>query len=211
MAGTSWREVSLLNFLHGISLKNYEEPTSQFMVNVIASQEREFNFSDSNEKDEECDDIFTNSMEESFIISNGDLRKLYMKRPPLMEMMTFAQFGISYYRLNPRQQATIDPHTGVGRETMEQIIGGDGKLPTSMRLSNGIIMKKRSSPSKHVPLLLHYKEIDDYGSRLMFQPWRHLEELVLDQSGEDKRKQQLNSLALFPKGIFPRQASDTEG
>ena len=70
--------------------------------------------------------------------------------------------------------------------------------------------KKVSTPSKHVPLLLQYKEIDDYGSRLMFQPWRQLEELVGDQSGEDKRKQQLNSLGLFPMGIFPKQVSDGE-
>ena len=55
-----------------------------------------------------------------------------------------------------------------------------------------------------------YKEIDDFGSRLMFQPWRQLGELVLDQSGEDKRQQELNSLALFPMGIFPRQASDSD-
>ena len=80
----------------------------------------------------------------------------------------------------------------------------------SMRLSNGIIMKKRTDPSKYVPLLLKYKEIDDFGSRLMFQPWRQLGELVLDQSGEDKRQQELNSLALFPMGIFPRQASDSD-
>ena len=125
-----------------------------------------------------------------------------------MEAMTFAQFLISYYRKDPRQQAIIDPHTGVGRETEDPIIGADGKLPTSMRLSNGIIMKKRSDPSNHIPLLLQYKEITDYGSRLMFQPWRQLEELIADQSAEDERRQQQNCLALFPMGIFPRQASN---
>ena len=129
-----------------------------------------------------------------------------MKRPPKMEAMTFAQFLISYYRKDPRQQTIIDPHTGVGCETEDPIIGADGKLPTSMRLSNGIIMKKRSDPSKHVPLLLQCKEINDYGRRLMFKPWRQLDELVEYQSDEDKRKQQQNCLALFPLAIFPGQA-----
>ena len=127
-----------------------------------------------------------------------------------MEEMTFAQFLISYYRMKPRQQAIIDPYTDVGGETEDPIIGAHGKLPSSMRLSNGIIMKKRSDPSKHVPLLLQYKEINDYGSRLMFQPWRQLEELIGDQSNEDKRKQKQNCLALFPMGIFPRQAGDSD-
>ena len=208
MAGTAWREISLLNFLHGVSLKNYKDPTSLCMVSVIASQEQEYNFRDSDEKDEECDDVYTNSKGESFIITNGDLRKLYMKRPPSVEALTFAQFVISYYRMRPSQQAIIDPQTGVGRETAEVVVGGGGvSLPTFMRLSNGIIMKKRSDPSKMVPVLLNTREIDDYGSRLLFQPWRNVEELVEGVSDDDKRRQQQNCLAIFPMGIFSRQES----
>ena len=206
MAGTAWKEIPLLNFLHGIPLNNYKEPTSQCTVSVIASQEQEYNFKDSDEKDEECDDVYTNSFGDSFIISNGDLKKLYMKRPPSMEALTFAQFVVSYYRMNPRQPAIIDPQTGVGKETTELIVGGaDMTLPMYMRLSNGIIMKKRSDPSKMVPVLLQNREIYDYGSRLLFQPWRNVGELVEDQSDDDKRTQKQNCLAIFPMGIFSSQ------
>ena len=205
MAGFAWKEISLLKFLHGISLDSYDEPASQFTVNVIASQEQEFNFKDSEEKDEECDDIFINSKEESFIIANGDLRKLYMKRPPAMKHMTFAQFVISYYRKKPRQQAIIDPETDVGEESLEPIVGGgDLMAPLSMKLSNGIIMKKRSDPSTQVPLLLHNNAIDSYGERMLFQPWRNFAELVEDQSVEDKEEQQQNRLTMFPMSIFPK-------
>ena len=206
MAGTAWKEISLLNFLHGIPLKNYKEPTSQCTVSVIASQEQEYNFKDSNEKDEECDDVYINSKGESFVITNGDYRKLYMKRPPSLEAMTLAQFLISYYRMTASQQAIIDPQTGVGKETTEVIVGGgEMMLPMFMRLSNGINMKKRSDPSKMVPLLLHNRDIDDYGNRLLFQPWRNVEELVQDQTDDDKRIQRQNCLAIFPMGTFSGQ------
>ena len=206
MAGFAWKEVSVLKFLHGISLDKYDEPVSQFTVKVISGQEQEFNFMESDEKDEECDDIFINSREESFIITNGDLRKLYMKRPPALERMTFAQFVISYYRKTPRQQAIVDPQTDVGKDSEELIVGGgESRAPLSMKLSNTIIMKKRSDPSKYVPLLLQYDAINEYGMRMLFQPWRSFEELVEDQSHEDKREQQQNRLTLFPMSIFPGQ------
>ena len=206
MAGTAWREISLLKFLNGISFKNYEELTSQCVVSVIASQQQEYNFRDSNEKDEECDDIYTNSKGESFIVTNGDLKKLYMKRPPSMHAITLAQFAITYYKTNPSQPAIIDTQTGVGRETGQAIVGGgDLSLPMYMRLSNGVIMKKRSDPSRHALLLLKYKETDDYGSRLMFQPWSTLEELAGNQNDEDKEIQGQNCRAMFPMAEFLRK------
>ena len=208
MAGTAWKELSLLKFLNGICLNNYEL-NSQHIVNVIASQQHEYNFRDSNERDEECDDIFTNSKGESFIITNGDLKKLYMKRPPSMQAITFAQFAISFYKMNPRQPSIIDEQTGVGRETDEPIVGGgDLTLPTYMRLSNGIIMKKRSDPSRHVLLLLKYRETDDYGSRLMFQPWSEIGDLAGNQNDEDKKIQEQNRLAMLPMSLLPREKHD---
>ena len=205
MAGFAWRDVSVLNFLHGISLDKYDEPVSQFTVSVIASQEQEFTFKESNEKDEECDDIFINSKGDSFIITNGDLRKLYVKRPPAMQWMTFAQFVTSYYRKTSRQQAIIDPQTDVGQESEELIVGGGGlRAPLSMKLSNTIIMKKRSEESKPIPVLLQCNTLNSYGERMLFQPWRSFEELVEDQNDEDKATQQQNRLKLFPLSIFPK-------
>ena len=205
MAGVAWKDISLLKFLHGVTLDNYNEPVSQFTIKVIASQDKEYNFTDSNERDEECDDIFTNSKGETFIITNGDLRKLYVKRPPSMQSMTFAQFIISYYRKQKRQQAIIDPETGVGEDSVEPIVGGeDVRAPLFMSLSNNIIMKKRSDSSEAVPLLLNQNAIDSYGERMMFQPWGAIQELDEDQSIEDKRKQKENRLNLFPLSIFPK-------
>ena len=73
-----------------------------------------------------------------------------------------------------------------------------------MSLSNNIVMKKRSDRSNAILLLLNYNALDSYGERMMFQPWRTLQELVDDQSFEDKQMQRYNSLQLFPMGIFPK-------
>ena len=186
-------------------MDSYDEPASQFTVSVISSQEQEFNFKESDEKDEECDDIFINSKEESFIIGNGDLRKLYIKRPPAMEQMTFVQFVIDYYRKKPRQQAIIDPETGVGEESDTQVVGGgELRAPLFMKLSNTIIMKKRSEKTRPIPVLRHLNTANSYGKRMLFQPWRSFEELVEGQSDEDKERQQRNRLTLFPMSIFPK-------
>ena len=209
MAGFAWKEISILKFLHGISLDSYEEPVSQHVVNVIASQQQEYNFKESSEKDEECDDIFINSKEETFIVTNGDLRKLYLKRPPSMEPMTFAEFVISYYRKTPRQQAIVDPQSGVGEESGELVVGGGNlRAPLSMKLSNNVIMKRRLDKSRPVPLLLQYNTLDSYGERMLFLPWRNFEELIEGQEEEDKEQQRQNRLKIFPMSIFPRHLAD---
>ena len=72
-----------MKFLHGIS--KYEEPASQATVSVITNQEEELSFNESSEKDEECEEIFFNSKNESYIITNGDLKKLYTLRPDAVD------------------------------------------------------------------------------------------------------------------------------
>ena len=204
MAGFAWKEISILKFLHGVSKEKYEEPVSQATVSVITSQEQELNFKDSDEKDDECDDIFVNSRSESFIISNGDLQKLYAKRPAAAKDMTFAQFVINYYRKRACQQAIIDPMSGIGEESEEPIVGGEVGAPVSMKLSNNVIMKKRNEKNKPVPLFLRSNTVDGYAERMLFQPWRNVHELLQPQSEEDKAKQRQNQLELFPMAIFPR-------
>ena len=205
MGGFAWKDISILKFLDGVSKEKFEEPVSQATVAVISRQEQEHNFKDSDERDEECDDIFVNRKGESFIITNGDLRKLYAKRPRArgVENMTFGQFIVDYYRKHPRQQAIIDPLSGVGEESEEQIVGGDFRAPLAMKLSNNVIMKKRCETAKPVPLLLRSNTLYRYGERMLFQPWRSAEELLQPQSEEDKVKQKQNRLELFPMAIFP--------
>ena len=205
MGGFAWKEVSILKFLDGVSKEKFEEPVSQATVTVITRQEHELKFKDSDERDEECDDVFVNSKDESFIITNGDLKKLYAKRPEArgVKDMLFGQFIVDYYRKQPRQPAIIDHVSGVGEESEEPIVGGDCRAPLAMKLSNNVIMKKRCETVKPVPLLLRSNTLDRYGERMLFQPWRNDDELLQPQSEEDKEKQRQNRLELFPMAIFP--------
>ena len=49
-------------------MEKCEEPASQATVAVITTQEEEMNFNESSEKDEECDEIFFNSKNESRVM-----------------------------------------------------------------------------------------------------------------------------------------------
>ena len=204
LTNKEWREVSILKFMHGLSQVNYQEPTSQSTISVVSSQELERCFTESSERDEEIDDVFVNRRDESFIIVNGDLRKLYSKRPASMESITYAQFATSYYRLKPYQKAVIDPESDIGALTDEPIIGGEGRAPMYLRLSNKIMMKKRIEKPRPVPLLLSSCGLDEYGERMLFQPWRNLSELTEEATVEDRELQHENRLTLFPESIFPR-------
>ena len=202
MAGFDWTEVSILQFLHGVSKANYEEQVSETTVSIMSSQAEEQCFRESTEKDEEVDDIFVNSKNENYIIMNGDIRKLYSKRPPAVESMILAQFATRYYKKRREQKAIIDPNTDIGQESNEPIVGGQASAPMFLKLSNRIIMKKRSEKSKPIPLLLPLNTINDYGKRLLFQPWRTATELVAESTEEQKVQQKQNQLALFPRSIF---------
>ena len=197
-----WTEVSILEFLHGVSKSSYEDPVSEATVSIIASPEEEQSFRESTEKDQEVDDVFANQKNEHFVIINSDLRKLYTKRPPAVESMTMAQFATSYIKKDKRQKAVIDPRTDIGQQSNEAIVGGETQAPLCMKLSNKIIMKKRSEKSKPIPLLLYTNSLDDYGERLMFQPWRSSTELVLASTAEEKLQQKQNRLTLFPASFF---------
>ena len=203
MAGFDWTEVSTLEFLHGLSIANFEEQVSETTVAIMTNQEEEQSFRESTEKDEEVDDVFVNSKDERYIIINGDIRKLYSKRPPAVESMTLAQFTTQYYKKRREQNAVIDPNTNIGQESNDPIVGGETRAPTFMKLRNQIIMKKRSARSQPIPLLLPLNTLDDYGQHLLFQPWRTAADLLEENTEEDKLQQKQNRLALFPRSIFP--------
>ena len=204
----AWKEVSVLEFLHGLSQANYEEPVSQATVPIVSGQEQERTFRESDERDEEVDDIFVNRKGESYIIINGDMRKLYSKRPARLQQMTFAQFVMSFYRLKRGQKATIDPESDVGADSGEPIIGGEGRVPLYVKLSNKILLKKRSDQSRPVPLLLGSSSLDSYGDRMLFRPWRQLDELSAEATEAEKLLQSQVRLALFPTNTFTRCPED---
>ena len=116
--------------------------------------------------------------------------------------MTLAQFATQYYEKRREQNAVIDPNTDIGPESNEPIVGGETGAPTFVKLSNKIIMKKRSDRSKPILLLLPMNTLDDYGRRLLFRPWRTVAELNVESTAEEKVQQKLNRLALFPRSVF---------
>ena len=61
-------------------------------MSLGSCQDQGRSFREANEGDEECDDVFFNSKNESYIIINGDLRKLYAMRPVAVEGLPFAFF-----------------------------------------------------------------------------------------------------------------------
>ena len=89
-----------------------------------------------------------------------------------------------------------------GLRGAEEIVGGGTFAPKFIKLSNNIIMKKRTENTKHIPLLLPSNTLDGYGQRMLFQPWRNTRELVTESTDEDKARQQQNLLALFPRSTF---------
>ena len=98
----------------------------------------------------------------------------------------------------------INPETGVGNDSEELIVGSELRVPLSMQLSNGVIMKKRIGKSKPVPLFLPAHTLDNFGERLLFLPWSSSEELHRRLSEEEKAKIKQNRLQLFPMADFPR-------
>ena len=203
MVGPDWTEVTILKFLHGLSHRNSDDLSTQPVVPVIAVQDHVRSFKEAVEQDEEIDDVFMNRKNEGFIIINGDLRKLYSKRPAALQQMTFAQFVICFYRLQTGQQCVLDPQTNIGGESAESIVGGDSRVPLCFRLSNNVIMKRRSEKKRPIPLLLKSNTLDIYGERLMFQPWRSLDDLLQEDSEEEAIQRKQNRLSLFPMSVFP--------
>ena len=120
-----------------------------------------------------------------------------------MEGMILGQFVVSFFRKKSHQKTIIDPLTDVGADSGEAMVGGGGRMPICMQLSNKVIMKKRSGESRPVPLLLGSNCLDAYGERMLFRPWRQIEELSQESTEEQKLLQQQNRLALFPMSIFP--------
>ena len=121
-----------------------------------------------------------------------------------MEETSFVQFAMRYYRLKPGAKATVDPYTDVGPDTGEPIIGEEGRMPLYVKLSNKVILKKRSEHSTPVPLLLGSNNLDAYGEKMLFQPWRQLDELSVESTEEEKSVQSQIRQTLFPTGNFTR-------
>ena len=200
-----WEEVNILEFLFCVMVKSDSNLASSGIVNVVASPELELCFNTSTERDEEVDDIYTNKKNETYIVSNNNLSKLYALRPVGADSMRFAQFATEYYVDFKGGRAIVDPETGLGGESEDRIVGGEGYAPLYMQLTNRKIMKKRTRADKlmAVPLLMPHNTLGNYGERILFKPWRSKEELLNELSEEDKLRCKQVRLQLFPMGVFP--------
>ena len=200
--GQGWKEITLLEFI-GRVVNKYQDPSSTNIVPVITTPEQLRCFKAPTEREEEVDEVFTNRRNEAYILSNGDLRKLYSLRPAGLESMTFAEFIVDYYKKRSSQKAVIDMHTGLGEESGHKMIGTDMIAPLSMQLTNMIIMKRRTR-NKPVPLFMTSEFLDNYGEQALFQPWRNLEELSNNRTEEEEQERRNRRLELFPMAVFPR-------
>ena len=200
----AWKEITVLEFLSWVMLDNYEDLTSSHTVGIIATPEQQFNFTESTERDEEVDDVYTNSKSETFVITNCDLRKLYTMRPPAVKNMTLAQFAVQYYKKQSNQKAVIDPISGLGEESTDPVVGSEEMAPKAMQLSNMIVMKRRTRDLP-VPLLMFSNALDNYGEQVLFQPWDTLEQLTNVRTEEEGRQRRRRQLELFPMAVFPRK------
>ena len=184
-------------------MKNYQDPSSTNVVPVITTPEQLHCFKEPTEREEEIDEVFTNRRNEAFILSNGDFRKLYSLRPAGLERMTFAEFLLDYYKKQSGQEAVIDMDTGLGEESGHKIIGADVNAPMSMQLNNMIVMKRRTR-LRPVPLFMSTDSLDNYGEQALFQPWRSLQELNNNRTEEEELERRRRRLELFPLAVFPR-------
>ena len=157
---------------------------------------------DASEGDEEAEVVFLNRKDEGFIIMNSDLRKLYSMRPQAIKDMIFAQFIACYYKLHSGQKAVFQPQSDIGFDSNETIIGSTSRVPLYIKLTNGIKMKKRAAISRTVPLLLFSNSLDSYEDRILFNPWRNIEDVDEEGTEEDRVQQRQNRLSLFPLGVF---------
>ena len=201
-----WKEITLLEFLSGALGKNYQDLSSTTTIPVITTPQQLHSFKEPTEREEEVDDVFTNRRNETYILSNGDLRKLYSLRPAGVDSMMFVEFAVDYYRKQSRQETVIDPSTGLGGESGHKIIGVNAIAPLSMQLSNMIIMKRRTRHNRPVPLFMSTDDLDNYGEQVLFQPWRSLEELSYHRTDEEELERKRRRLELFPMAVFPSQA-----
>ena len=150
--------------------------------------------------------------------TTGDVRVLYELRPMVTDPMPLAQLACKYRVLKPSQDrkayeravGEIDPLTNVGPESSTTIAGTINWAPTSIKLSNGMIMVKRSAAGA-VPHLLFSGALDRYSNTLLFSPWRELESIHVDQEDIETAAQRKIRLELFPLSVFQIYRDQSDG
>lgn len=90
------------------------------------------------------------------------------------------------------------PQSDIGFASNETIIGRTSRVPLYIKLTNGIKMKKRTAISRPIPLLLFSNSLDPYEDRILFNPWRNIEDVNEEGTEEDRVQQRQNRLTKEP-------------
>ena len=214
----NWIQTSYFEFINnampsrGPKLTNV---TSQPIVPVLAERNEKLTWRDAPEVEEEGDEqyeIFVNQRGQRVIRTTSDVRVLYEGRPEAANEMCLAQFASQYRLLKDSQQsrraydkivAEVDPDTGLGPDSADDIAGETGKLaPTSMKLRNSKYMVKRSRGDAALDLQFS-AAVNKYINILLFTPWRELEGIrVRQEEPVETVRQRMRRLALFPLSKF---------
>ena len=198
--------------------------TSQSMAPILAERNEKITWRNAPEMEEDDDqyDIFVNQRGQRCIRANSDIRVLYEGRPEGVDMMCLAQFAAQYRPLIEGQQskkvydrivAEVDPDTGLGLDSMDDIAGSDPRIaaPKAMKLkSSSKIMVKRIRGDA-VPDLRFSGAVNRYSNILLFTPWRELESIRVHQEEPvETDTQRRRRLALFPLSKFETCKDDYE-
>ena len=168
---------------------------------------------------------FLNRDGQPYMRTTGDIRILYELRPMVADPMSLAQLATEYRILEPSREThrplvyaktvgEIDPETRVGPDSSGFIAGSLYRAaPKSMKLTNGKIMIRRSCGANAVPHLLYSGAVNRYSNTLLFNPWRELESIRVDQEDIETAAQRQIRLELFPRSVFQicKDESDGEG
>ena len=216
--GLNWTERSYLQFINdampnkGPKLINV---SSQSMVSILSERTETIAWKDAPDMEEDDDqyEIFINQRGKPCIRAENDIRVLYEGRPEGVGMMCLAQLASQYRLLKKGQQsrqfydrilAEIDPDTGLGQESIDNIAGHPGMpAPKSIKLKNSKIMVKRSRGDAVLDLR-YSAALNKYSNLLLFTPWRELEGIRVhqDEPAVETAMQRIRRLALFPLSKF---------
>ena len=216
-----WQEVSLLEFVNSTLPPDKVAPvrgsSSQPSVQVVTSKDRVLAWRKAVDSDNHRgDSVFeVDGSENMFVRSNTDIRVLYEKLPESMRTMCLAQLLKEYLLLHPSKngyvssRSSIDEESGVGPASEGIVAGTDIAAPQSIKLTDGRIMKRRQGVNA-VPLLLHTGTVSRHGNQLLFEPWRHLEDVNGIQEEEETESQRRRRLEIFPCSLIPFAADENE-
>ena len=220
----NWKEISLLEYVNGHLPEDDRlvGPRSQRLVQVVTSKGEKVSWRKAKDHDiQREEDIFVNQEAEEneykgYVRSKGDVRRLYEARPEKMSGMRLGQFAAEYREIQAggngleSAKSKIDAETDVGPDSDGRVIGMENlAAPQCMKLSNGVVMQRRTGQPA-VLHLLHSGAPGRFGHKLLWEPWQYLEDVTGNQVDEETVNQKNTRLAIFPMSVYPTNLSDEE-